>query len=118
MPVGHEARLLSRCHRQSGKDIRQSSPASRPRGRSILLPELVAKVRDVVGLHLDPPQNAVVLCVNMKSQIQAPDRAQPILPMQPGRPAHSNLRLKTTLKVLATKVRQRPRFASRCRRVR
>ena len=47
-------------------------------------PELVAKVTDVVGLYLAPPQNAVVLCVDEKSQIQALDRTQPMLPMQPG----------------------------------
>jgi len=47
-------------------------------------PELVGKVTDVVGLYLAPPENAVVLCVDEKSQIQALDRTQPILPMQPG----------------------------------
>ncbi len=47
-------------------------------------PELVAKVTDVVGLYLAPPQNAVVLCVDEKSQIQALDRTAPILPLQPG----------------------------------
>ena len=49
-------------------------------------PELVAKVVDVVGLYLVPPQNAVVLCVDEKSQIQALDRTQKMLPMQPGLP--------------------------------
>lgn len=49
-------------------------------------PELVAKVTDVVGLYLDPPQNAIVLCVDEKSQIQALDRTAPMLPMQPGLP--------------------------------
>ena len=47
-------------------------------------PELVAKVTDVVGLYLNPPQNAIVLCVDEKSQVQALDRTQPVLPMQPG----------------------------------
>ena len=47
-------------------------------------PELVAKVTDVVGLYLAPPQSAVVLCVDEKSQNQALDRAAPILPLQPG----------------------------------
>ena len=47
-------------------------------------PELVAKVTDVVGLYLAPPQNAVVLCVDEKSQIQALNRTQKTLPMQPG----------------------------------
>src|SRR5215213_5099503 len=47
-------------------------------------PELVAKVVDVVGLYLHPPENAVVLSVDEKSQIQALDRTMPILPTQPG----------------------------------
>jgi len=47
-------------------------------------PELAGKVTDVVGLYLNPPENAVVLCVDEKSQIQALDRTAPILPMQPG----------------------------------
>jgi transposase len=49
-------------------------------------PELVAKVTDVVGLYLAPPDNAIVLCVDEKSQIQALDRTQKMLPMQPGFP--------------------------------
>jgi transposase len=49
-------------------------------------PELVAKVTDVVGLYLAPPENAVVLCVDEKSQIEALDRTAPMLPMQPGLP--------------------------------
>jgi transposase len=49
-------------------------------------PQFVAKVRDVVGLYLNPPERAVVLCVDEKSQIQALDRTQPILPMRPGLP--------------------------------
>jgi transposase len=52
-------------------------------------PELEAKVRDVVGLYLDPPHNAVVLCVDEKSQIQALNRTQPILPLRPGLPARA-----------------------------
>ena len=46
--------------------------------------ELEAKIRDVVGLYLDPPEGAVVVCVDEKSQVQALDRTQPILPMRPG----------------------------------
>jgi transposase len=46
----------------------------------------VDKVRDVVGLYLDPPERALVLCVDEKSQIQALDRSQPIAPMLPGVP--------------------------------
>jgi len=49
-------------------------------------PLFVEKVRDIVGLYLNPPEHAVVLCVDEKSQIQALDRKQPILPMQPGQP--------------------------------
>src|SRR3954465_545418 len=49
-------------------------------------PQFVEKVRDVVGLYLDPPERAVVLCVDEKSQIQALDRTAPILPMLPGTP--------------------------------
>jgi transposase len=49
-------------------------------------PALEAKVRDVVGLYLDPPTNAIVLCVDEKSQIQALNRTQPILPVRPGLP--------------------------------
>ena len=47
-------------------------------------PLFIEKVRDVVGLYLNPPENAVVLCVDEKSQIQALDRTQPTLPMRPG----------------------------------
>lgn len=49
-------------------------------------PNFVEKVRDVVGLYLSPPHNALVLSVDKKSQIQALERNQPILPMRPGRP--------------------------------
>jgi transposase len=47
-------------------------------------PELEAKVRDVIGLYLAPPENAIVLCVDEKSQVQALNRTQKTLPMQPG----------------------------------
>lgn len=49
-------------------------------------PQFVAKVVDVVGLYHNPPEKAVVLCVDEKSQIQALDRSQPVLPMMPGMP--------------------------------
>jgi transposase len=49
-------------------------------------PQFIEKIRDVVGLYLDPPERAVVLCVDEKSQIQALDRTAPILPMLPGTP--------------------------------
>jgi len=47
----------------------------------------VEKLRDVVGLYLNPPDKALVLCVDEKSQIQALDRTQPLLPLRPGIPA-------------------------------
>ena len=50
-------------------------------------PNFVAKVRDIVGLYVSPPEHALVLCVDEKSQIQALDRSQPMLPMRPGQPA-------------------------------
>ena len=62
-------------------------------------PELVAKVTDIVGLYLAPPENAIVLCVDEKSQIQALDRTAPILPMRPGLPeraTHDYVRHGTT----------------------
>jgi transposase len=49
-------------------------------------PDFVPKVRDVVGLYLNPPDKAIVLSVDEKSQIQAVDRTQPILPLRPGLP--------------------------------
>jgi transposase len=49
-------------------------------------PQFIDKIRDIVGLYLDPPERAVVLCVDEKSQIQALDRTAPILPMLPGVP--------------------------------
>ncbi|MFG2125644.1 IS630 family transposase [Streptomyces sp. NPDC048710] len=62
-------------------------------------PLFVDKVRDVVGLYLDPPERALVLCVDEKSQIQALDRSQPVLPMMPGVPerrSHDYIRAGTT----------------------
>jgi len=49
-------------------------------------PQFIDKVRDVVGLYLNPPDKALVLCVDEKSQIQALDRSAPVLPMMPGMP--------------------------------
>lgn len=49
-------------------------------------PQLVEKVRDIVGLYLNPPERALVLCADEKAQIQALDRTQPIFPMRPGTP--------------------------------
>ncbi len=49
-------------------------------------PQFIDKVRDIVGLYLNPPEAAVVLCVDEKSQIQALDRTAPVLPLRPGTP--------------------------------
>ncbi len=62
-------------------------------------PDFVAKLRDVVGLYLNPPDKALVLCVDEKSQIQALDRTQPVLPLRPGiaaRQTHDYVRHGTT----------------------
>jgi len=62
-------------------------------------PQFIEKVRDVVGLYMSPPENALVLCVDEKSQIQALDRTAPILPMLPTTPArmtHDYVRNGTT----------------------
>ena len=53
-------------------------------------PLFVEKVRDVVGLYLDPPERAVVLCVDEKTQIQALNRTAPVFPMLPGTPARAS----------------------------
>jgi transposase len=70
-------------------------------------PQLEAKVRDVVGLYLDPPANAVVVCIDEKSQIQALDRTAPLLPMRFGqaeRRTHDYLRHGTTTLFAALEV--------------
>ncbi|MCW2716754.1 MAG: transposase, partial [Pseudonocardia sp.] len=70
-------------------------------------PELEAKVRDVVGLYLNPPDKAVVLCVDEKSQVQALNRTAPILPMRPGIPekqTHDYVRHGTTTLFAALEV--------------
>ena len=62
-------------------------------------PLFIEKVRDIVGLYMNPPTHAVVLCVDEKSQIQALERSQPVLPMRPGQPerrTHDYLRHGTT----------------------
>lgn len=62
-------------------------------------PLFIEKVRDIVGLYLNPPARALVLCVDEKSQIQALDRSQPLLPLRPGqaeRRAHDYVRHGTT----------------------
>jgi transposase len=62
-------------------------------------PLFIDKVRDIVGLYMNPPERALVLCVDEKSQIQALERTSPLLPMRPGqaeRRAHDYLRHGTT----------------------
>src|SRR5947208_483721 len=62
-------------------------------------PQFIDKVRDIVGLYLNPPDAAVVLCVDEKSQIQALDRSAPVLPLMPGVPerrTHDYVRNGTT----------------------
>jgi transposase len=49
-------------------------------------PEFEAKMINIVGLYMNPPENAIVLCVDEKTQIQALDRSQPLLPLKPGHP--------------------------------
>jgi transposase len=53
-------------------------------------PQFVEKVRDIVGLYLNPPDRAIVLCVDEKSQVQALNRTEPILPLGPGVPARQS----------------------------
>jgi transposase len=70
-------------------------------------PELEAKIRDVVGLYLKPPEKAIVLCVDEKSQVQALDRTAPILPLRPGLPerqTHDYVRHGTTTLFAALEV--------------
>jgi len=62
-------------------------------------PFFVEKVRDVVGLYMNPPDRALVLCIDEKSQVQALDRTQPVLPLRPGVPerqTHDYIRHGTT----------------------
>jgi transposase len=78
-------------------------------------PLFIDKVRDIVGLYLNPPTQALVLCVDEKSQIQALDRTQPALPMMPGLPerrTHDYLRHGTTTLFAALDVATHRRTAS------
>ena len=62
-------------------------------------PQFIDKVRDIVGLYMNPPEHAIVLCIDEKSQVQALDRTQPLLPMRPGqveRHTHDYVRHGTT----------------------
>ena len=81
-------------------------------------PLFVDKVRDIVGLYMDPPAHAVVLCVDEKSQVQALNRSQPVLPMLPARPelqTHTYIRHGTTALFAALDVAT-GRVIGQCRR--
>jgi len=73
-------------------------------------PQFVDKVRDVVGLHMSPPDHAVVLYVDEKSQVQALNRSQPLLPLQPGSPER-----RTTTTVTARQASLPPSMSPRGR---
>ena len=80
-------------------------------------PQFIDKVRDVVGLYLDPPEAAVVLCVDEKTQIQALDRTAPVLPMLPGVPArasHDYVRARHLQPVRRARPRPPARSSARC----
>jgi len=70
-------------HPSNEARVRFNMPGYHPGITDWCAPRLVAKVTDVVGLYLAPPEHAIVLCVDEKSQIQALDRTAPVLPMQP-----------------------------------
>jgi hypothetical protein len=78
-------------------------------------PQVFSKLADIVDLYLDPPERALVLCVDEKSQIQALNRTQPALPMWPGLPArmthdytpHGTTSLFAALEVASGKVHGR-----------
>jgi len=79
-------------------------------------PEFETKMLDIVGLYMDPPDNALVLCVDEMTQIQALDRTQPVLPLRPGNPKrltatykrHGTVSLIAALSVHTGKVTARP----------
>ena len=78
-----DARLL---HHLPGHDPFSVQPHRSETFKLSSDPLFVDKVRDIIGLYLSPPDRALVLCVDEKSQIQALDRSQPVLPMLPGMP--------------------------------
>ncbi|GAA4996301.1 hypothetical protein GCM10023205_81880 [Yinghuangia aomiensis] len=85
-------------------------------------PFFVGNVHDVVGLYLDPPERALVLCVDEESQIQALDRSQPVVPMMPGVPelrTHDDVCAGTTTPRIPRQLLQTNyRFRTPVRRVR
>jgi transposase len=98
-------RTMARVHGVSSATVQRlwHSHGLQPhRSRTFKLsrdPQFVKKLRDVVGLYLNPPEKALVFCADEKSQIQALDRTEPILPLRPGIPAqqtHDYVRHGTT----------------------
>ncbi len=92
-PVGRthwSTRTMARAHGVSEKTIRNIwhqhglQPHRVTRFKLSKDPHFVDKLRDVVGLYLNPPEKAVVFCVDEKSGIQALDRTRPVLPLRPG----------------------------------
>lgn len=107
------SRTMARAHRVSAATVQRIWRAHglQPhRSESFTLsrdPECVPKLRDVVGLSLNPPEKAMVCCVDEKSQIQALDRTAPVLPLRPGIPArqtHDDIRHGTTTLLAALNV--------------
>ena len=96
--------------RDGGPDLAQDGTCNRGGAQTFKFstdPELDAKIRDVVGLYLDPPQKAVVVCIDEKSQIQALDRTAPTLPIRLGVPekqTHDYVRNGTTTLFAALEV--------------
>jgi transposase len=92
--VGHAPSTIHRIWRAFGLQPHRSETFKLSND-----PLFVEKVRDIVGLYMSPPDRALVLCVDEKSQIQALDRTQPLLPMRPGqieRRTHDYIRHGTT----------------------
>ena len=82
----------------------RSGPSNSPKD-----PQLTEKVIDVVGLYLDPPEGAIVLWVDAKTQIQALDRTQPTLPMKPGKAQRMTMTTSATARPASTRrLRSRP----------
>jgi hypothetical protein len=63
-------------------------------------PLLIEQVRDIVGLYMNPPDHAVVFCVDEKSQIQALDRTQPMLPLRPDNSSAARTTINATVRLL------------------
>jgi hypothetical protein len=86
---GSEDRPISDCHRADLACFRIAA-ASGGELQVLQDPQFVEKVRDIVGLYMNPPDRAIVPCVDEKSQVQALNRTQPILPLAPGVPARQS----------------------------